>query len=196
MSVILLPAAALVVAFAAELLGLWTLDARVAVNAGPILAVLAAGTAANGLMYLPTTAQLAFGLTRLILVSNIVAVALLAPAIWFVASRYGGFGAAWLWLVLNAGYLLFMLPLMHRRVLPRDLGRWLAMDVGAPLLAVVAVVGLFRLLFELPAAYPAQIACIAAVYVVALSAALAAAPEVRAALAARWQARTQPRPAA
>jgi O-antigen/teichoic acid export membrane protein len=185
MSVILLPAAALVSAFAGELLRLWTLDARVAASAGPILAVLAAGTAANGLMYLPTTAQLAFGRTRLILVSNVVAVVLLAPAIWLVANRYGGLGAAWIWLLLNFGYVAFMLPLMHRRVLPRELGRWLLADVGAPLAAVAAVVGACRLLFELPAAYAAALAGLAAVFVVAQLAAIAAAPQVRAALAAR-----------
>jgi O-antigen/teichoic acid export membrane protein len=192
MSVILLPAAALVTAFAGALLGLWTLDARVAANTGPILAVLAAGTAANGLMGLPTTAQLAFGRTRLVFVSNVVAVALLAPAIWFVAVHYGGIGAAWIWLVLNFGYLVFMLPLMHRHVLPRDLGRWLLADVGAPLLAVVAVVAASRLLFDLPASYAGMAASIAAVFVVAQLAAIAAAPEVRAALAARLRARAQP----
>jgi O-antigen/teichoic acid export membrane protein len=146
-------------------------------------------------MNLPTSLQLSFGRTRLIVVFNIVALALFAPAIYFVANRFGGLGAAWMWLILNLGYVLFMLPLMHRRALPQHLWRWLAFDVGAPLLAVVAVVGLSRLLFGLPAAFPAMLATIAATYCAALAAAVVAAPEVRAALAAHWQARTQPKPA-
>lgn len=193
MSVIVLPIAAVLAAFPGELLELWTLNPVVAANTGSILAVLAAGTAINGLMSLPTSLQLSFGWTRLVFFTNVVAVALLAPAIYVASYRFGGLGAACIWLVLNAGYVVFMLPIMHRRLLVDHLGRWLLHDVGAPLAAVLVIVGGFRLLVDMPDSYGKMIAGIVAVSIAAALAAVFAAPEIRAALVQRLGSRAQTR---
>ena len=71
------------------------------------------GVAINGLMNLPLMLQLAHGWTRLVFVMNTIAVLVLGPAIYFASLRYGGMGAAAVWIVLNSCYVLFMLPLMQ-----------------------------------------------------------------------------------
>jgi O-antigen/teichoic acid export membrane protein len=177
------------------LLELWTFDGAIARNSGPILAVLAAGTAVNGLTTLPTSLQLANGWTRLVIHVNVAAVALMAPAMYLVARHSGGIGAAWLWLALNTGYVLFMLPVMHRRLLPGHLPRWMLVDVGAPLALAVAVVVGGRLLFGVPQSYAMKLGLIAALSLLALLAAVLAAPEVRSAIFKRMAGSPQAKPA-
>ena len=76
--------------------------------------------------------QLAYGWTKLIVKMNFVAVALLVPMLFLVVPRYGGIGAAWVWVALNAGYLLFGIHFMHARLLPSEKWRWYGRDVITP----------------------------------------------------------------
>ena len=59
---------------------------------GLVLSLLAIGTCLNGLMVLPYALQLAYGWTRLALYINLVAVAVLAPLIYFLAIHFGAPG--------------------------------------------------------------------------------------------------------
>ena len=52
-------------------------------------------------------------------------------------------GAAWVWVILNCGCVVFLLPMMHLRLLPGHLHQWFMMDVGAPLAAALSVAGLW-----------------------------------------------------
>ena len=82
--------------------------------------------------------QLAYGWTKLIIRMNFVAVALLVPMLFLVVPRYGGIGAAWVWVALNAGYLLVGIHFMHLRLLPSEKWRWYGRDVIAPASAATA----------------------------------------------------------
>ena len=146
MSVAVLPAAAVLALFPAELLQLWTRNPELVANCSAILAVLALGNALNGVMSVPAALQFAHGWTRLVLVFNTVAVALLAPLTYVMAIHYGGLGAAGVWLALNVGYVAVMLRLMHKRLLPGHLESWLWRDFCAPLAAAFASAGLWKLL--------------------------------------------------
>ena len=55
-----------------------------------------------------------------------------------VVPRHGGIGAAWVWVALNAGYLLFGIHFMHLRVLPSEKWRWYGRDVIVPASAALA----------------------------------------------------------
>lgn len=146
MSVILLPASAVLVLFAPEVLWVWTQDAAIVANARVVMALLVAGTAFNGLMVLPYALQVAFGWTRLLLYFNAAAVLVLVPGVILLGMRWGGPGAAAMWLVLNASYVVIQPVIVHRRLLRGEVGRWYLHDVGRPLLAVLAVAGAARLL--------------------------------------------------
>lgn len=122
----------------------WSGDAALARSAGPILSALAVGTLLNCLMYVPYQLQLAHGWTSLTLKINMAAVAILVPALFWIVPRYGALGAACVWIVLNTGYLLIDIALMHRRILPAEKWRWYGHDVALPMLAAALGLGLLQ----------------------------------------------------
>ena len=66
---------------------------------------------------------------------NAVAVIVLVPTLFVVIPVYGAIGAAWIWVTLNLGYLVFYIYFMHRRLLPTDKWRWYRHDVLPPALS-------------------------------------------------------------
>lgn len=131
-TVLAAPAGILLSVFSGGVLFMWSGDVSLAQNTAPILSVLALGTLLNGLMWMPYHLQLAYGWTRLSLTANTLAVAVLVPAILWVAPRYGAVGAAWMWVLLNAGYALIGIHFMHRRLIPGEKWRWYFADVLLP----------------------------------------------------------------
>jgi O-antigen/teichoic acid export membrane protein len=131
-------AAIILIIFADTVLSAWTGDRTLTQDAAPILRVLAFGTLLSGFMVIPYQMQLAHGWTKLMIKMNVVAVALLVPMLFLVVPRYGGIGAAWVWVGLNAGYLLFGIYFMHLRVLPSEKWRWYSGDVVVPTSAALA----------------------------------------------------------
>ena len=59
---------------------------------------------------------------------------------WMVGT-YQGIGAAWAWIILNFGYFIFEVPVMHRRLLKDEMGKWYRRDIILPIL-IVTVIGL------------------------------------------------------
>jgi O-antigen/teichoic acid export membrane protein len=138
LAVVMGSAAIVLIIFADTALNAWTGDAALAQEAAPILRVLAFGTLLNGFMGIPYQMQLAHGWTQLTLKMNVIAVILLVPAIFVVVPIYGAIGAAWIWVSLNVGYLLFGIYFMHRRLLPSEKWRWYGWDVIVPTIAATA----------------------------------------------------------
>lgn len=182
LSVVLLPIAAMMVLFPGPLLLLWTWDAAAAERSGPLLAWLALGTALNGLMNLPLALHLAHGSTRLVFYYNLVAVVVLGPLIYALTVRHGGLGAAWAWLALNAGYVFFLLPLMHRRVLAGHLAAWYVDDVGRALAAAAGIGLLCLWLVPVPQSRLVLALMLGACIAAATTVAALAAPQTRALL--------------
>jgi O-antigen/teichoic acid export membrane protein len=133
MSVLILPASMVIASFSREILFLWTGDSTTAANTHLVLTVLIIGTALNGLMHLPYALQLAYGWTKLAFYVNLVAVLILAPSLISMASLYGAVGAAFIWVILNSGFALIVIQLLHRRLLKGEQWRWYFEDVGLPL---------------------------------------------------------------
>ena len=132
-TLLITPAAMLLGFFPREVLYVWSGSTDLAENAAPILSVFVIGVFLNGLMHMPAQLQLAYGWVKLGIQTNIVAVVILVPAIFWVVPRYGAIGAAWIWVILNAGYVLIVIQLMHRRLLVNDKWRWYFSDVVLPL---------------------------------------------------------------
>jgi O-antigen/teichoic acid export membrane protein len=184
-SVVTAPAVALLYFFAGGVIFAWSGDATLAENTAPILSALIVGTFLNGLMWMPYHCQLAHGWTGLALRVNTVAVAALVPAIFWVVPRYGAVGAAWIWVALNAGYVLIAIQLMHRRLLRQEKWRWYFADSSLPVAGAIAVTLVARA-FE-PADYQSRLAWLAFLFVfggLALVAATLFADQVRARLIA------------
>ncbi|MEX2110701.1 MAG: oligosaccharide flippase family protein [Gemmatimonadaceae bacterium] len=139
-TVLTAPAAMILGFFAGGVVFMWSGDARLADNTAPILSALVLGNFLHGLMHLPYQLQLAQGWTSLTIKTNIIAVIAFIPAILITVPRYGAVGAAWIWLALNACYVLIVIQLMHRKLMPAEKFRWYFGDVALPAGAALAVV--------------------------------------------------------
>ena len=185
MATIVLPAAAVLALFPREVLFLWTRNPSAARIAAPIAALLAIGTALNGLVALACDVQWAYGWTSLGVYKNLIAVVLLAPLMLVLATKFGALGAASVWVILNAGYLVIEIPVMHLRLLRGELLRFYLADVARPLAAVVAVVFLGRLVIARGALEGADLfVSLTAVGALGMCAAALAVPNLR-----RWSVR-------
>lgn len=144
MSVLILPAALVVGLFSSELLLVWTRNPITVENTHIILSLLVIGTALNGLEGLPFSLQLSYGWTKLIFFTNVTGMLFLIPSLIFLILHYGAVGAAAVWVILNAGYLLITMQFMHRRLLQDEKWRWYIRDVSFPLGVSLAVAALGR----------------------------------------------------
>ena len=181
-AVVMGSAAIVLVVFADTVLSAWTGNPTLTRDAAPILRVLAFGTLLNGFMGIPIQMQLAHGWTQLTIKMNLVAVVILVPALLLVVPRYDGIGAAWVWVALNVGYLLFGVSLMHLRLLPTEKWRWYSRDVIAP--ASVAAATALACRYCLPNRAGTMIELLVLVFTAACTAAAAVlvSPLVRATL--------------
>lgn len=140
MAVLILPTACVISLFSFDIMLLWTGNAETARMSSPIVSVLVIGAALNGLMSTVYALQLAHGWTSIGLFITTFFVVILAPAIFFMTTRYGAIGAASVWMTLNIIYMLIAVPLTHCRLLKGEALRWFAEDVGLPLLGAAIIV--------------------------------------------------------
>lgn len=145
MACLIIPAALILAVFPREVLTAWTGDQASAANGGAVLALLAIGTAINGLMHLPYALQISNGWTELGFKLVVGKVAIFLPLLIFGVQRYGMVAAAAGWAALNLAYLIVGLPLTHRRLLKGEASVWILRDVGVPALAAIAVVSTAKL---------------------------------------------------
>lgn len=150
LAVVLIPVSLMMAAFSEPLMFAWTGDRDLAERTAPLLSVLALGTMCNGFMHVPYMAQLAHGWTGLAVRINVVAVCIIVPVIIWSVPKYGVMGAAWAWLLLNAGYVLIGVHFMHRRIMCGEKWKWYFEAVIRPLLAVAIMLFLAGNLIDLP----------------------------------------------
>ncbi len=138
MSVLVIPPALTLAFFAKQVLFLWTGNGALAADAAPFVVPLVLGTMCHGLISLPQALQLAHGWTGLVVRVYLASVAIIVPAIVWIAPRYGAMGTAYAWFAINAAWVAVLIPGMHRRLLPREKRRWYVNDVGVPLATTAA----------------------------------------------------------
>jgi O-antigen/teichoic acid export membrane protein len=181
-TVLLWPACLTAAAFSREILSFW-LGADQGRRVDIPFAVLALAMGLNGLMMIPYALQLAHGWTRLLLFSNLAAIAIQLPALVLLVDRLGLAGAALAFAIPQVFYVTVTVPIMHRRLLRSDLGRWVFGDLLSPLVAAAAVVGACRLLWSpLPSGPALGIPLLAATWLLATGGAILGAGHLRRAL--------------
>lgn len=182
LTVLIVPAAAVLMLFPFEIVNLWIADARTAQQVAPLVQVLAMGTAINGLMHLPYGLQLAYGWTSIGVRLTIAKVLVFLPLLIVLAARFGAIGAAAVWTLLNATHVAVGVPLTHRRLLKGDAGRWLLADVGIPTLAAFAAVFAARCVLAGSPTRVLTLLELGAGLLIGLLAAICVAPRVRSAV--------------
>lgn len=171
--------AIVMILFGENFLLLWSQNPALATHAGPLMRLLILGNLLNGLVWVPYQTQLAHGWTGLTVKVNAVAVAVIIPSLLVVTPRYGAMGAAWIWAILNLAYLLIAVQFMYRRILCGEKLRWYVHDLLAPLGAAFTAALLLKLTLPVANTIISQILILAMASVVASTAAVLAASEVR-----------------
>ncbi len=151
LSVVVLPAAVTLAFFSEEVLVLWIGNPVTVAQTHRLLSLLVVGTMLNAIMTPPYMVQLAYGWTKLSFVKNIVAVAVLIPLLPWMVIRFGPAGAAFVWIILNAGYCLIEIPIMHGRILKDEMAKWYVVDVGLPLFLAICTSLVSRLVLPVHA---------------------------------------------
>ena len=172
--------AVVIIVYADTILTAWTGDAALAETTAPIVRILAFGYLLNVLVRLPYQVQLAYNWLSLTLLTNVIAVLLIIPALLFIVPAYGSTGAAWVWAALNAGYILISVQLMHRRILRTEKRRWYWQDVIRPLAAASIVSISMRLITQtLPLTRASMLAVLLISFPLSITAAVGTAPIAR-----------------
>jgi O-antigen/teichoic acid export membrane protein len=115
------------------LVTLWTGRVDVAVRVAPLVALLAIGSALNGIMYFPYALQIASGRPRIPFAINLGLLALAAPTIVWLAMRQGAMGGALSWALLGVVYAIVGTVVTGRKVAEFAGLRWLARDIAIPI---------------------------------------------------------------
>lgn len=135
MSLLVFPAAVTAAFFARPLIFAWTGNEHLADNTAPIAALLIIGTAFHCILFLPYAAQLAYGWTSLAFWTNLTYVPVTTVLLVVLTKRFGGEGAAAVWLLITTSYFATQVPLMYRKILKHQARRWYFNDIGIPLVA-------------------------------------------------------------
>ncbi len=141
-------AACLIFCFSEHLIFIWTGNRELASTTEYLLKVMTLGTLLNGFMNMPYMLMLAFGKPGFVAKVNFVAVLFLAPATLLVTPTFGAVGAAFVWVILNAGYVFIAAKFMFRKTLTGEMHDWLANDILKPF--VVSLISLVVFWFLKP----------------------------------------------
>lgn len=139
LAIAIFPIAMTLAVFSADIVYVWTGNKSLASNVAPVVALLAIGSALNGIMFIPHALQLAFGMTSLPIIINGVLLIFIIPLIVTLSMMYGAIGGAAAWLTLHVSYVFFGTWLTHRSLL-RGVGKkWIVNDVGVPFFVALIV---------------------------------------------------------
>jgi O-antigen/teichoic acid export membrane protein len=145
-TVLIAPISLMLMFFGQDIIYLWSGDLSLSTKVAPILLPLALGNLLNGFMWMPYQLQLAHGWTGFAVKVNTIAVIVLVPAIFLAVPRYGAVGAAWVWALLNAGYVTIGMHYMFKKLLPAEKCSWYWHDVVKPLTLITLMITLSKLL--------------------------------------------------
>jgi O-antigen/teichoic acid export membrane protein len=148
MAITILPISITIAFFSKEILELWTRNSAIVTHSYLLVSLLIVGNALHGLYYIPYALQLANNWTKLALYQNILAVFIFGPAIYFATLTWGAIGAAGVWIILNIGYLIVSIQVMHQRLLKKEKLRWYVDDVGKQLIATLLTVSVGHSLMQ------------------------------------------------
>ena len=139
MSLLIVPIGINLALFSDQVLSLWIGDAEVVSNVSPLLSVIILGTVANSVMMLPLALQLASGWTKLSFYKNLFAIVLFIPMLFILISNFGLLGAPIAWVALNFAYIVFEVPIMHRKLLRNEMHHWYLVDIFLPVFITIFI---------------------------------------------------------
>ena len=144
---VLVPSALVMSLFSTQLLTLWQQNVEAITHASHITSILILAQMSWLLSVLNQDFQLAHGQTRLLVYCQIVAVAVLLPALYYSSSKWGIMGAGFTLLIVNSFYSIILNYLGHRRWIPELKFKWYSHYLIPTLMVTVVVVSLVKFLY-------------------------------------------------
>lgn len=175
----ILPASIAIAFYSHEVLFVWTKNPTVADKGLLILSVYIIGNVFNCLMSIPYTVMLAFGLTRVSAIPNVIAILIAFPLIYGLFQIVGPVSGPLSWLITNFGLVATSAVVVHKRFLQGEGSKWFWADNFLPILACIAVVAVFKFMVPVPEGRGSIFAMLVCVWVLASLATLAALPDLR-----------------
>ena len=120
----------------------------------------------------------AIRLESLPLLAGLISISILVPLMFPMTKHFGLVGAASIWAILNVLNMLIAVPIMHRRLLPRETWKYFS-DLGLPLLGTLATVTIGRFVFSKIESRLSTFAVLAGLWLASSSVAILAAPHIR-----------------
>ena len=153
MATFIFPICFVLIFFIREILTIWTKNSVTTDSTYLMAQILIIGSMLNALMVMPYNLLIANGWTRFTIYQNIIAAIILVPLLFWWTSRYGAIGATFVWLSVNAGYVIISQPIMHRKILKTELLKWYWNDTIVPMIPplIVVLVIKFGLAYFFPA---------------------------------------------
>jgi len=145
MATFIFPICLVLLFFIQDIILIWTKNSVTMENTYMMARILIIGSMFNALMVIPYNLLIANGWTKFTIYQNSIAAIVLVPLLFWWTNLYGAMGATFVWLMVNAGYLLISQPLMHRRLLKKELSTWYWNDTIEPLAAPLATVLLIKI---------------------------------------------------
>jgi O-antigen/teichoic acid export membrane protein len=132
LSVILLPASAILILFSRQVLSLWLHDPSAVEHCHLLVSLLVLGITLNGISSLPGYSASAFGRPQLTTYTNAAQAVVVIPLMIIMIKWMQGIGAASAWVVLNSTYVVIMVPIFFHRFLREEKWNWYSRDIGVP----------------------------------------------------------------
>lgn len=145
---IIFPICFVLIFFMRDILKIWTHNDDTVANTTLIAQILLIGSILNSLMIMPYNLLIANGWTKFTIYQNSIAAIILVPLLFILSGKYGALGGAFVWVIVNAGYVFISQPLMHRKLLKNELWKWYWNDTLLPMLPSLAVVLLIKFLLQ------------------------------------------------
>jgi O-antigen/teichoic acid export membrane protein len=139
-SVMVLPAALILVFFSHELIFIWTKNLVTTENTWLVTAIYAYGTGINGLLNIPYLLTLSFGWTKLGFYQNVLFLIIMIPLTIILAFKFGAVGGAISWATINTLYFLITPHLIHKRILQGETANWYFKDSLLPFIICLIII--------------------------------------------------------
>jgi len=127
--VIVVPITLVLAHFAQPILMAWTGNAEIAQPSAPILVLYALGNGLLAVSAFQYYLQYARGTLRMHMLGIVILALTLLPSLIWATVNYGVMGAGFAWFIINGGYFLLWVPLVHSRLVPGLHRRWLMNDI-------------------------------------------------------------------
>ena len=145
---VVFPVGLVLIFFAQDILLIWTKNPTTVKNIILMVQILVTGSVLNSLMVVPYLLMLAKGETRYPFYQNIVASIILVPMLFWWVHLYGATGGTLVWLVVNTGYVIFSIPLIHKIFMKGQLAAWYFKDTLIPLLPSLITVLIIKMILN------------------------------------------------